>query len=65
MNPASEVTRFNINILSNRTASLLKKISLLVRGRVSRYSAVLLYSSLSRMFDESTIAKCSPAPSYR
>ncbi len=56
MNPAKEVTRFKNNILTRRTDDLLIKISLLVRGRVRRYSAVLLYSSFSRMFDASTIA---------
>ena len=55
INPAREVTRFNMSTLINTTDSLLKKISLRVSGRVSRYSAVLLYSSLSRIFEVSTM----------
>ena len=60
INPAREVTRLSKNTFSERTASLLKKISLRVTGRVRRYSAVLLYSSLSRIFEERTMAKILP-----
>lgn len=59
--PARAVTRFNKNTLRESTASLLKKISLRVSGRVNRYSAVLLYSSLSRILEERTIAKILPS----
>ena len=61
INPARAVTIFNKNTLVKRTDSLLKKISLRVMGRVSRYSAVLSYSSLSRIFEESTIEKILPS----
>jgi len=65
INPASAVTRFSKNILIDNTDSLLIKISLLVIGRVRRYSAVLSYSSLSRILEDNTIEKILPAPSCR
>src|SRR5512133_3751415 len=52
INPARDVTAFRINILSEMTASLLMNTSLLVTGRVRRYSAVLLYSSFRRILEE-------------
>ena len=61
INPARAVTRFSKNTLVKRTDSLLKKTSLREMGRVSRYSAVLSYSSLSRIFEESTIEKILPS----
>jgi len=59
--PAADVTRFSNKILINTTAVLVKKTSFRVTGRVRRYSAVLLYSSLRKILEERDIEYILPS----